>query len=154
MRERKAFIISRWLTLVLLVLPHIPHVLPDFLDMFLEPFLVYLISAHSVEELFGDVPLCNIDHFYGRESNDISQLFAPTLFIHQWCIVTFRLTSVDMNPSLVLINPDLCPYVISPIKYLSRFITKCYTDRRKAVCPLSASSSSCFNKLHRVTVRK
>ena len=30
MREKKVFIISRWLTLVLLVLPHIPHVLPDF----------------------------------------------------------------------------------------------------------------------------
>ena len=102
---------------------HLPHVFTKVFNVFLKPFLVNLISAHTIEEFLGNISLCYIDHLFWRECNHISELFAPALLIHQWRIETLGFAGVDMDPTLEFVNPDFCPYVIGPIKDLSSLIT-------------------------------
>ena len=116
-----------------------------------QPSLRYQIPSHFIVGPVEYVPWGHVYDLILRDSNTVGQLLAPPSLIHLWRVVSI-LTGVHVNPSLLLVDEDLSPHVVSPIMDEASIVPKSNAHASEAIGPLPAPARACLTKFDDLVV--
>lgn len=132
---------------------HLPQLVAATLDRLYQPLLIALVSPLQVQYAVNNVSLRHVDDLDVRESDRISQLFAPAFFVKVRRVKRI-LAGVHVCPAILLLNIDLGPHVIRPVEDKPRIVTERLADSSEGISPLAAATGARLKQLSRMIVAR
>ena len=132
---------------------HLPQLVAATLDRLYQPLLIALVTPLQVQYAVNNVSLRHVDDLDVRESDRISQLFAPAFFVEVRRVKRI-LAGVHMCPAILLLNIDLGPHVIRPVKNQPRIVTERLAYSSEGIGPLTAATGARLKQLARMVVSR